>query len=119
MDYFTHKIDFKTTINPIEQCAMIEMERIAGEHRDRMGKIYINAKEKAIREALIALGWTPPEGNWQPIETIPATMELVLVWDSIRGVPVPAQFNGIAMAHFLGDKVINPTHWMPLPQPPQ
>jgi len=57
--------------------------------------------------------------DWQPIETIPTDGKLVLVWDSIRKVPVPAQFNGIAMAHFLGDKVINPTHWMPLPQPPQ
>ncbi len=56
---------------------------------------------------------------WQPIETAPRDGAHILVWDSLRKIPVPAQFDGVYIAHFLGDKVIHPTHWMPLPQPPQ
>lgn len=60
--------------------------------------------------------------NWQPIETAPKDGTEVLIWVELHG------FMRRAVSHYAGqyaDWVIpgiaglNPTHWMPLPEPPK
>lgn len=71
---------------------------------------------------------------WQPIETAPKDGLKVLVYDESFGLPQKAwfgkdQFNEEYEGWLFGDgddyscgmyfTPINPTHWMPLPKPPQ
>ena len=77
---------------------------------------------------------------WQPIETAPKDGTSVLLWASWLDDPVIARysyqsgyaescwegtFDGAAALESQGDtwtdehEVINPTHWMPLPDPPK
>lgn len=59
-------------------------------------------------------------GEWQPIETTPPGRN-VLVYDPRWGVAEAMHFaNGDwGLATFNGSvKKANPTHWMPLPEPP-
>lgn len=65
------------------------------------------------------------EANWQPIETAPKDGTRVLGWDGESGwyscefeklegawVAVPFSISGWDPHH------VSPTHWMPLPEPP-
>jgi hypothetical protein len=52
--------------------------------------------------------------EWQPIETAPKTGERIMVWASIMDtcVCVSSSTEGLI-------RLYQPTHWMPLPEPPQ
>lgn len=53
--------------------------------------------------------------EWQPIETVPRDGREVLVYrDDSRKVVIAGNF-----AHWLGNKHLAYTHWMPLPEPPK
>ena len=69
--------------------------------------------------------------NWQPIETAPKDGTQILVWDgnnfnvSWYGYPsVSERYKAFIYGEAVGDyncfsEVYEPTHWMPLPEPPQ
>lgn len=59
--------------------------------------------------------------EWQPIETLPADLKYVLVaerWsdDFGFGYKVPS---GVVVARDMCGDYMDPTHWMPLPEPPE
>ena len=64
--------------------------------------------------------------EWQPIETAPKDGTLVLVWDEDTGGAFAAQFlvevtgwgNPGEWMDWHGMRLLQPTHWMPLPDPP-
>ena len=67
--------------------------------------------------------------DWQPIETAPKDESLILVYGpcEVDGESYPAQV-GIALYHKIRDRwidenngyaIYHPTHWRPLPPPPQ
>jgi hypothetical protein len=59
-------------LDPLTQQALVELRTVCGDVYSKASTYIINAREKAVRDALIALGWTPPaETQWQPIETAP------------------------------------------------
>ena len=60
--------------------------------------------------------------TWQPIETAPRDGSEILLWDK--------EFEACAVGYFFEPfaqwvafpgctEEVNPTHWMPLPQPPE
>ena len=59
--------------------------------------------------------------TWQPIETAPRDGTEILIWEK--------EFEAFSVGCFLGDEPfwygftykdrVNPTHWMPLPEPPE
>jgi len=68
-------------------------------------------------------------GEWQPIETAPTDGSLILLWGRYWSddqgefkTPLIGQWAGNArrweavMATWFG---VRPTHWMPLPEPPE
>ena len=63
--------------------------------------------------------------EWQPIETAPEG-EVVLVWDADAEEFFPAEFlsqvtgwgNPGEWMDWHGMRLLHPTHWMPLPDPP-
>lgn len=127
------KIEAKTTLNADEQSAMVEFYQIYDEHVQKLGSYIINAKEKARRDALIKLGWTPPEENgWRPIETAPKDGTWVLL-ASPSGYKAgtlrvevcryyPAYRPNDPWQNHSDDSFLDggaaPTHWMPLPPCP-
>jgi len=50
--------------------------------------------------------------QWQPIETAPKDGKEILVWCPVVGYAVVRAWNGS------GERLSEPTHWMPLPGPP-
>lgn len=61
--------------------------------------------------------------EWQPIETAPKNGSRVLLWNPEWSGPCTAQFYGDAAGGWKLDKrmppfAYQPTHWMPLPAPP-
>jgi hypothetical protein len=59
--------------------------------------------------------------DWQPIETAPEGGYLVLVYPNYHGAVTCAHRddNGIWRDDLEGNFEIQPTHWMPLPEPPK
>lgn len=59
--------------------------------------------------------------EWQPIETAPRDGTRVLAWSARWQAPSTAQWYGNAwmLDSSIGQFVHQPTHWMPLPTPPQ
>ena len=59
--------------------------------------------------------------DWYPIETAPKRDEGrdILVWDGfVCDVVNVGWWEGDEPVWFNGDVRVNPTHWMPLPEPP-
>lgn len=59
--------------------------------------------------------------TWRPIETAPARREVLLFWPAsgyARGRKAPILSQRIAVGHKDGTPNRPPTHWMPLPEPP-
>lgn len=61
---------------------------------------------------------------WQPIETAPKDRENVLCYEPSVGVFIGSADDDRGAAHWTVDwddqfTKMNPTHWMPLPQPPE
>ena len=60
----------------------------------------------------------PPVYGWQPIETAPKDEDLeVLTWNGIS--MRVAQYGWEDQWHTSGLPSFKPTHWMPLPDPPE
>jgi hypothetical protein len=59
--------------------------------------------------------------GWQPIETAPVSARSVLIHCSERHNTFTAENGSGKWRHFGGSGHVSetPTHWMPLPQPPQ
>ena len=64
--------------------------------------------------------------TWQPIETAPKDGTLILVWDGRQAfsgfwgrVSHPLNPLGWVGGHCQINHITQPTHWMPLPSPPQ
>lgn len=55
--------------------------------------------------------------EWKPIETAPKDGTFVLTYDSEYGFLV-CSFTAGFWFPFDGDYPIDPTHWMPFPEPP-
>lgn len=58
--------------------------------------------------------------EWQPISTAPKDLTVILVWD------MSGRTGEIELAYWERDRwsnyegfTIEPTHWMPLPEPPK
>lgn len=64
-------------------------------------------------------------GDWQPIETAPKNVTVVLVWDGRSAETAYwGRSNPVNRLAWLGghcriDHIRQPTHWMPLPEPPR
>ena len=61
-------------------------------------------------------------GGWQPIETAPATYKVLVVEASGYRSIARQEFNRKMELFWLDDSnrcVPSPTHWQPLPDPPQ
>ena len=63
-------------------------------------------------------------GEWQPIDTAPTDATTVLLWDGIA--VMVGYYVGPCDEHLYEWAIFNnivghqrPTHWMPLPEPPQ
>ncbi len=65
--------------------------------------------------------------NWQPIETAPEETDVFCFWRGLGGPNVDGRNYGVAM---FSDgmwrdpedpeiEFVEPTHWMPLPEPPK
>lgn len=54
-------IDVRTNVYP-EGLIVTEVIDDIGTYRERIVRQVLNTKEQQVREALIKLGWTPPEG---------------------------------------------------------
>jgi hypothetical protein len=70
--------------------------------------------------------------DWQPIETAPKDGTRILLWDTDEAVIAKwddismggAKGWQVAVVNMIGDvnyydAAFNPTHWMPLPEPPR
>lgn len=59
--------------------------------------------------------------EWQPIETAPKDGTDILVYEKYKDSEyiVVASNHGFYWAFDDRDTEINPTHWMPLPEPPK
>ena len=56
--------------------------------------------------------------EWQPIETAPIHAETVLLWWN-KGTKIGwRQYSGKWVTPYRYEPVSQPTHWMPLPEPP-
>jgi len=78
---------------------------------------------KLFREAAALLRERAEPPQWQPIETAPKDCELLLYGEytsGAKGLVQGAWNHGGAMfgPHWMGG-IIRPTHWMPLPSPPE
>ena len=76
---------------------------------------------QSAADALLLASAEPPQ--WQPIETAPKDCELLLYGEytsGAKGLVQGAWNHGGAMfgPHWMGG-IIRPTHWMPLPSPPE
>lgn len=62
---------------------------------------------------------TPPIPSWQPIETAPKDDSLIIGCWMPKGKRKIVHYAGDNTGWWSGDfQVHEPTHWMPLPQPP-
>lgn len=61
------------------------------------------------------------KSQWQPIETAPKDEEWVMLLDDPELIPVFALWDEDAGEWITAGtrKVVHPTHWMPLPDPPE
>jgi hypothetical protein len=59
--------------------------------------------------------------EWQPIETAPRDGKRVLVWHRHWYAPSTGQWYGDwwGLVYAVGPFASQPTHWMPLPSPPE
>lgn len=57
--------------------------------------------------------------NWQPIETAPQTGEVLLYWPTKVKGRNSILYEMIRIGNVNGTPHRPPTHWMPLPEPPQ
>lgn len=60
--------------------------------------------------------------EWQPIETAPKDGTCILVFDTAHRITISYNCNFDTNWSVMWDNTrteINPTHWMPLPKPPQ
>jgi len=60
---------------------------------------------------------TPKTTGWQPIETAPKDHELLL-GDHVNGAYIGFYYNG-KWRDIQLEFTLHPTHWMPLPDPPE
>lgn len=62
-----------------------------------------------------------PKSQWKPIETAPKDGRPVLVYDPGLGYPYVCRFRHGIWVEASGEEfnVSFPTHWMPLPDPPE
>jgi len=77
-----------------------------------------------LREALegsIEIEEARERVTWRPIETAPWTSETILISGRYpNGLTyVETSFRHVGGGHFNGRKIDPPTHWMPLPTPPE
>jgi hypothetical protein len=57
--------------------------------------------------------------NWQPIETAPKKGEVILYWPKVIKPRGSVLYEMIQIGHPHGTPNRPPTHWMPLPSPPE
>lgn len=59
--------------------------------------------------------------DWQPIETAPKDGTNIIVYCPLPGSEyiVTARFIRVWVDSYEGEDIFNPTHWMPLPEPPK
>ncbi len=59
--------------------------------------------------------------EWQPIETVPKNGIDVLTYNQRGGICIAYQSGAEAVwcSSYSDEVIINPTHWMPLPEPPK
>ncbi len=113
------KADWNLELTPKLEGETLEItENICG----KITKTIMNFREEATFAALIKAGWTPPEGNWQPIETAPKTGEQFLVTDGEYVIiaewgnyPDAIDLHDCTSCGMAGDS--KPTKWRPLPSP--
>lgn len=55
-------------------------------------------------------------GEWQPIETAPKGKDVLLFFPKVEGRNYLREWIRVG---FKDDCIRKPTHWMPLPEPPQ
>lgn len=76
-----------------------------------------------VDEALRAAWKIVKQSLWQPIETAPRDETWVLLWGKDEETPLTAQWRGNNWLTPDGivwseEELYAPTHWMPLPEPP-
>lgn len=123
---FNFKLDINTILNKEDQTALLEMNRIFNDHVQAFGKYMINLKEKAVRDALIGLGWTPPNtSGWLPIDSAPkegmfiyakpgrdGNWAIGLAYNTVSGTQV--DHRTMELVSFITGVL----YWHPLPPPP-
>ena len=133
MNKIDFKLDIKTSFNAVDQVAIVEMRKAYEDYVQNFETFIINAKEQAMRDALVKLGWTPPEGNWKPIETAPrdGTWVLLAAPSGYKTTPLRVGVCRYYPEYRPKDPWQNhsndsfrdggapPSHWMPLPEAPQ
>jgi hypothetical protein len=56
--------------------------------------------------------------EWQPIETAPRGGEPILLWSDDQGVCIGCHSGDVWWDNLYEPWRFEPTHWMPLPEPP-
>lgn len=103
----------KLTIKDIEEIA---------DHIERWGGddfMEINGTTfRASVFAASALRHLLNERKWRPIDSAPSDGERILVWSSRYPPSDQVQFR-LALGEFWRREKVGPSHWMPLPLPPE
>lgn len=61
MNAFSVKFDLKVNLNAEDQIILMELNRIQNDTSETISRQILDLKEKAVKESLIKLGWTPPQ----------------------------------------------------------
>lgn len=104
--------------SPIEETARTIFSVLTHTHRDYWLQIAESVREDYRKTALAVL--SKRESGWRPIETAPKDGTFVLTALE-SGYLLVLQYcaNNYWRRHVMDDKGLwNPTHWMPLPNPP-
>lgn len=107
--------------DPLEQAVAAANAPPAPSIRDMIiGLLSVDQLREVVREQLKTIETLRPYREWRPIETAPRCGMQLLLWVP-NGGWLTGFFNGATGRWDDGEyrDDLRPTHWMPLPEPPE